>query len=584
MAENEKFKQRLDRLGRWVNRVAQAWQKALSKTESEYLNLLRDLEAQKTETEHTLKTEEERVKAAIDQAGKDFVKNKYQYEKESGAGRVELERMGHEIEKTKQQLTVDLARLNQEKINNQISFERQKSALTDLYTEKKRQILVSREKMVRELSQADTSYKHQKERYEREIQSIKDDRGRGIQHAKEQLNAKKEGWAIASETMKKELEALAAQKADVEKQLNTIQGEKEREVQNLHLQIEVIREQLELDKVTLAERAEEDQRRCEEELHSLQEKILVAERDLQALVLDKETEKKNVEDGFTHEEKVLADTLKSESEKRDFEQKLYEQEKAGKEKDLQRLKEEFDKKKAQWDNQIKTLLMRKSLKEAESDAERARVDREARVTLRTLETKRDEIKQKLVELESRTEASRQNSSKELELLKQRWQWRKDRLWSMWQSRLDLLKKERSALQQQIDQLTEAFNKERLGIQDETRRQESYLEELGQAALLDDERTLANRRQRNIQIELEKTRVIAQIKECETLVAGWLQSQKQIHDEFVSRKGAFVDDIEFLDRYYRSQQDETQMFLTSFQRALELFKGQLERFGLREDAA
>ncbi len=585
MADNEKFRGRLDRLGKWVNRVALTWQKSLSQTESDYLNLLKQLESEKNEVESGLRGEEERLRGALDQAGKDHVKRKYQFEKDSSQSKADVEKMLHEIEITKQQLTAELARLNQEKINNQISFERQKSALTDLYTEKKRQLLVSREKMVRELSQAETSHRHQKERYEREVQSIKDERGRSIQHLKEQFTAKKEGWSVASETMKKVMEALLAQKTDVEKQLNGLQAEKERELQNLRLQIEVVREQLELDKVTLAEQADEDQRRTEEEVRSLQERIAAAESDLQTLIVDKDTERKNIEDGFVQEEKILADTLKSESEKRDFEQKLFAQEKATKEKELQRLKDEFEKKKNQWDNQIKTLAMRKSLKEAESDAERARVDREARVTLRTLEAKRDEIKARLTEVESRTEAARQNSAKELDLLKQRWHWRKDRLWSMWQSRLDLLKKERSALQAQIEHLSDVFEKDRQSIREDDHRQNVQVEEMGQASILDDDRSAALRRQRNIQIELEKTRVIAQIKECETLVAEWLDRQKQTHQEFQSRKGAFVDDIEFLDQYYRVQQDETQLFLTAFQRALDLFKGQLERFGLRrQDAA
>jgi hypothetical protein len=584
MASDEKFKARLARLGRWVNRVSQVWQRALSQSESDYLNLVRDLESEKSNAENALKMEEERVRAALDQAGKDFVKAKYHYEKEGGQSRSDIERMDLDIQKTKQHLASELARLNQEKVNNQVSFERQKSALNDLYNEKKRQLLVMREKMVREHTQAESTLKHQKEKQTRELQAMRDERERSIQHVKNQLASKQEGWAVAVLTMQKELDALVSQKTDLEKQLNSLHSEKEREIQNIHLQIEVGKEQMDLDKATLIEQAEADQRRLESEVQSFQEKVAVMEKELQNLILDLESQKSNLETGFSQEEKLLADTLKNESEKRDFDQKLFAQEKSMKEKDLSRLREEFDKKKAQWDNQIKTLLMQKSLKDAEHEAERARVDREARVMVRSLEAKRDELKQRLSEIQSRTEANRQNSQKEIDLLKQRWQWRKDRLWSMWQSRLDLLKKERGALQAQLEQVASAFNKERQTMQEESQKGEGYLEELRQGLVLEDDRTASTRRQRNIQIELEKTRVIAQIKECETLVSEWEQNQKQSHAQFLSRKGAFVDDIEFLDRYYRAQQDETQVFLSTFQKALDLFKGQLERFGMRQDAA
>jgi hypothetical protein len=350
------------------------------------------------------------------------------------------------------------------------------------------------------------------------------------------------------------------------------------------MQMEVTREQLDLDKVSLVEKAEDDQKRAQAEVQSLQEQIASAEKELQNLILDKETEKKNAEEAFLQEETRLKETLVNESEKRDFEQKLYIQEKSIKEKDLNRLKEDYEKKKSQWDNQVKTLMMQKSLQEAEANAERMRVDREARVVVRSLEAKRDELKQRLTDLEARHGSFQSNAAKEMEVLKQRWQWRKDRLWSMWQGRLDLLKKERIVLSEQIEQLQEIFNNEKQSIVQDTGRHEVEIEELKENLSKADLAARSERSQREIQLELEKTRIIAQIKECEVLITDWMDKQKAVHDDFAKQKGSLVEDLGFTDRYYRAQQDEAELFLSTFQRALALFKGQLEHFGINQDAA
>src|ERR1051326_1232627 len=117
MNSEELFKKRLARLDRWVKRASQAWQKALSDVDSQYLNLLRDLEEEKAHQAAQFKNEEEQLKGQIDQSGKDFAKNKYLYEKESTQKKEDIEKAQREIEKTKQHMTAELARINQEKLN-----------------------------------------------------------------------------------------------------------------------------------------------------------------------------------------------------------------------------------------------------------------------------------------------------------------------------------------------------------------------------------------------------------------------------------------------------------------------------------
>src|SRR5262249_43230105 len=154
----------------------------------------------------------------------------------------------------------------------------------------------------------------------------------------------------------------------------------------------------------------------------------------------------------------LKETVKTESEKRDYEHKLYESQKSQLEKQIARLREEYDKKKWHWDNQVRSLMMQKSVQDAEHDAERLRVDREARTLLRNLSAQRDELKQRLADIKSRHDALVVNSQKETELIHQRWRWRKERLWSMWQGRLDILRKERAALSEQMEHLQQTFER------------------------------------------------------------------------------------------------------------------------------
>src|SRR5205807_2031712 len=99
------------------------------------------------------------------------------------------------------------------------------------------------------------------------------------------------------------------------------------------------------------------------------------------------------------------------------------------------------------------------------DAERLRTDREARTALRSLSAQRDELKQRLADLKARHGALEANAQKETELIHQRWRWRKERLWSMWQGRLDILRKERTALSDQMEHLQQTSDRESQKLSD-----------------------------------------------------------------------------------------------------------------------
>jgi hypothetical protein len=371
--------------------------------------------------------------------------------------------------------------------------------------------------------------------------------------------------------MQKEMESMAAEKIHLEKQLAEIKGEKEKELDTAKLGMAISKEQLEVDKATLIEKAEEDQRRTEAEIQQLKSRLDDSERELQALVLSKENEKSNAEESFRKEEAALKEAVRIESEKRDYEQKLYEQEKNIKEKEVARLKEEYEKKKWQWDNQIRTLLMQKSVQDAEHEAERMRVDREARTALRGMEAQRDEIKQRLNELRARHENLVAGSKKEMELIQQRWRWRKDRLWSMWQSRLDVLKKERLALAAQIEQIQSAFKSEQDRLADAQQGDTGRIGELTIAVAQSAERGKGLQRQKQIQLELEKTRLAAQIKECEALMTEWMDRLRRTQDEVSRNNGDLAAQLNYLDRWSRDEEKETELFLRTIQNALSVLE-------------
>ncbi|MCB4757495.1 MAG: hypothetical protein LHV69_10785, partial [Elusimicrobia bacterium] len=528
--------------------------------------------------------EEEQMKGQLEQAGKDYTQQKYLLERDVANNKADIARLQEQFEDFDKQCAHELNRLNEEKVATQISFEKQKSALTDLYEEQRRHVLVTREKLISDWSQVEDKLKTTRIKYLQELEKIKQENDQQLTVLREQVDGKKQGWQLALETMKRDFEAMAKEKGDLEGRLSTVRADKEKEVESARINLQVAKEQLEIDKATLVEKAEEDRKRCEADVGELKEKIEAAEKELQDLVVEQEQKKKDTEESFQREESILKETVKNETEKRDYEQKLYQQEKVQKEKELARLREEYEKKKWHWENQLRTLMMRKGVQEAEHDADRMRVDREARAAFRSLEAKRDELRQRLADLKGRHAGLLTNSGKEQELLKQRWHWRKDRLWTMWQNRLEVIKKERETLSEQLATLDARFSQQQRMMMEEEGREDKRIEDLQQYLIQLTDRNLGHMKQREIQNELEKTRIIAQIKECEALISDWMDRLRLTQVETSRKAAAFGEEMNFLDLLYREEERQTELFLHSLQKAMTTLQGCLPEMERKRDAA
>lgn len=583
MKPSEELDQRLARLQKWSERYDRLLEREARSVEALFLHAVADWEQEKKQRMEEFSGQEAQIKSQLDQAGKEYSQTKYRLERDTNGNREQLKRIEEDYRELEKKFDGELARMNEEKTNLRISLERQKSALTDLYQEKMRNLTVTRAGLLREWQNVEVKVKAAKEKAVDELNAINADAAKKLAQLKDGADAKKEGWSLALETVKKELEALTTEKNHIQQRLAEIKGEKEKELDESRLSMKVAREQLEIDKATLVEKAEEDQRKCEAEVADLRAKVNSAERELQDFTVNHEKVKKETEEAYLKEEVMLKDAVKSESERRDFEQKLYEQEKTGKEKELNRLKEEYEKKKWHWDNQLRSLMMQKAVHDSEYDADRLRVDREARTALRSLEAKRDELKQRLSDLKARHTSVSANAEKETQLINQRWHWRRDRLWALWQNRLEVLKKERVALREQIEALETTFEKEKRQMDDsdsrDTKRTDDVQSYLSQAQL----KNVGQKKQREIQFELEKTRLFAQIKELETLISDWTDRMKQTQTEVSKEASNVAAQVGFLDKWYRDEEQETQAFLRDVQTAMSVVQGILERLGLKRAA-
>lgn len=556
----ESFDQQLKRLQRWGDRCGRALDRQISSMEELYRKSIAELEAEKQQANRGFTERELEIKSRLDAEGKEFQVEKYRVEKEKAAAQTDLERAAFEESDVQKRFTLEISRLNEERTAFQVSWERQKSALNDVYQEKKRHISVVRATLVRDMQTAEQKMKKLREKTEREMAELTDKGSKVISALAEQAEARKQGWAVARETMRRELDTLLSERDALAKKIAGLRADKEKELENARTALLLAKEQLDVDKATLVEKAEDDQRSCEREVKELQDNLAAAEKSFETFVMEHDKRKKDTEDAYARDEQILKDSVKTESEKRDYEQKLFEQEKTQREREIARLREELEKRTWHWDNQIRTLLLQKSVQDSEFDAERLRVDREARTMLRSLEAKRDELRQRLSELKARHAGLEANAKKELEVISQRWQFRRDRLWSVWQTRLDTLKKERETLHQQMEALQENFLKERQRAEDAEKSSEKRIGELETFLIHSSENQRADRKQRDIQFELEKTRVLAQIKECETHVSEWMDRLKRTQEEVGKRGAGLSAELGFLDRWYREEETETAAFL------------------------
>ena len=579
----DSFDKKLKRLQTWSERCGRALEREMATMEDLYRKSIAELESEKQQATRDFTEKEIEIRSRLDATGKEFQLEKYRVEKDKAAAQADLERAAFEESDVQKRFSLEISRLNEERVAFQVSWERQKSALNDLYQEKKRHISVVRAALVRDLQAAEQKMKKLREKTDREMEQITGQGTKTISALSEQAEARKQGWAVARETMRRELDALVDERNAVTKKIADLRAEKEKELENARMALLLSKEQLDVDKATLVEKAEDDQRQCEREVKELQENLAAAEKSFETFVLEHEKRKKDTEEAYARDEGILKESVKTESEKRDYEQKLFEQEKVQREREIGRLREELEKRTWHWDNQIRTLLLQKSVQDAEYDAERMRVDREARAALRGLEAKRDELRQRLNELKARHAGLDANAKKEMEVISQRWQFRRDRLWSVWQARLDALKKERETLHEQIAALQETFQKERKRAEESEKTSDRRINELETFLISSSENQRGDRKQRDIQFELEKTRVLAQIKECETHVAEWMDRLKRTQQEVGQRGAGLSAELGFLDRWYRQEETETAAFLKEVHDAVSALQDALVRAGVQDAA-
>lgn len=579
----ETFEQRLKRVQKWSDRCGRALDREITTMEEIYRQALAEMEGERQRAEEDFMQREMELRSRLDAEAKEFQVDRYKAEKEKAAARTDLDRSAFEESDVSKRFTLEINRLNEERVAFQVSWERQKSALTDLYGEKKRHTAVVRGALVRDLQVAAEKMKKAKEKAEQEIDQITGPARAALATLTEQAEARRQGWAQAREAMNRDLEGLLSERNGVAKKIADLRELKETELEAARTSMLLAKEQLDVDKATLVEKAEDDQRRCETEVAELQQNLAHAEKAFELFVSEHDKRKKDTEEAFTRDEALLKESVKAESDKRDYEQKLFEQEKTQREREIARLREDLEKRTWHWDNQIRTLLLQKSVQDSEFDAERMRVDREARTVLRGLEAKRDELRQRMNELKARHAGLDANARKEMDVLSQRWQFRRDRLWSVWQTRLDSLKKEREVLHQQIEALQETFEREKKRSEESEKSTNTRVEGMDRFLVTTNENQRADRKQRDIQFELEKTRVLAQIKECETHVADWMDRLKKTQEEFGKKGAALSSELGFLDRWYRDEEQETAAFLREVHNAVTALQDALDRAGLNKAA-
>ena len=98
-----------------------------------------------------------------------------------------------------------------------------------------------------------------------------------------------------------------------------------------------------------------------------------------------------------------------------------------------------------------------------------------------------------------------------------------------------------------------------------------------------EKNNGQRKQREIQFELEKTRLLAQIKELEISISDWTDRMKQTQAEVSKEASGIAAQVGFLDRWYREEEEETQVFLRDVQNAMSVVQTLLDRMGIKKAA-
>jgi hypothetical protein len=140
-----------------------------------------------------------------------------------------------------------------------------------------------------------------------------------------------------------------------------------------------------------------------------------------------------------------------------------------------------------------------------------------------------------------------------------------------------------ALHEQIEALQQKFDQEKAHMFESETRDGKRTDDVQGYMLQMQEKNMGQRKQREIQFELEKTRLFAQIKELETLIGDWTDRLKQTQTEVSKEASGIAAQVGFLDRWYRDEEQETQVFLHDVQEAMSVIQALLEQMGLKKAA-
>jgi replicative DNA helicase len=98
-----------------------------------------------------------------------------------------------------------------------------------------------------------------------------------------------------------------------------------------------------------------------------------------------------------------------------------------------------------------------------------------------------------------------------------------------------------------------------------------------------EKSMGQKKQKEIQIELEKTRVLAQIKELETVMSEWMDRLKETQAQVSKESTGVAAHVGYLDRWYREEERETELFLHDVQNAMSVINSFFEQEGMKRAA-
>src|SRR5688500_7255198 len=126
MSSDEGLKKRLSRLEKWSERFTRIWQKEINRVDALFQKASEEAEAERLRVLETFRARETQLRGEVDQAGKDFAHSKYQMERDTSVARADIERLQQSLEEIRRRADQEITRINEERVNFQVSLERQK--------------------------------------------------------------------------------------------------------------------------------------------------------------------------------------------------------------------------------------------------------------------------------------------------------------------------------------------------------------------------------------------------------------------------------------------------------------------------